>query len=271
MSIKTKNIEVVDYNPDWPQMFEEESALIKQRLGNHCLDVHHIGSTSVPGLCAKPVLDILCIVDDLSVSLALQDLGYEFKGEVNIPLRYYFTNKTRPLRVNLHLVEPNHGFIFLNLCFRDYLRTHENARMAYAALKDQLLKDPKSFQVITPPFPGYTLGKNQFIKDILDKAEFEDFSMNFCLHDSEWEVYYRICGKQVADHTADNHYSFVLYRGTRIVAAAHVEFMKENEATLWLLTTDPIDRNQGFESQMMSLLEKWSHRQGRHLINVAKD
>jgi len=168
--------------------------------------------------------------------------------------------------VNLYVVEPNHGFISLNLCFRDYLRVHGDARLAYGSLKDRLLKDPKSFQVITPPFPGYTLGKYQFIKDILDKSGFEDFSMNFCLHDSEWEAYYRICGKQTADLIADNHFSFVLYKGTRIVAAAHVEFIKENEAILWLLATDSFDKNQEFESRMMSLLEKWVSHQGRHLI-----
>ena len=266
MSIKTKPIEVIDYNSDWPQMFEEESGLIKQRLGNNCLEVHHIGSTSVPGLCAKPILDILCIVDDLSSSLVLQDLGYEFKGEVNIPLRYYFTNKTRLLRVNLHVVEPNHGFTSLNLCFRDYLRTHEEACLAYGNLKDRLLKDPKSFQVITPPFPGYTLGKNQFIKDILDKAGYEDYSMNFCLHASEWEAYHRICGTQVTDPRADNHFSFVLYKGTKMVAAALVESVMENEAILWHLATDSWDKTHEFELRMMSLLEKWAHRQGWHLI-----
>src|SRR3972149_4393855 len=108
MTTKTKIIEVVPYIPDWPRMFEKEAALLKQVLGRHSLEVHHIGSTSVPGLSAKRDIDILCVVDQLSSSLELRNFGYTFKGELIIPLRYYFSKNTPQSKVNLHVVENDH-------------------------------------------------------------------------------------------------------------------------------------------------------------------
>jgi GrpB-like predicted nucleotidyltransferase (UPF0157 family) len=56
-----KHIEVVQYNDDWPKMFEQEAASIKQALGNNCIEIHHVGSTSIPGLSAKPIIDIIAV------------------------------------------------------------------------------------------------------------------------------------------------------------------------------------------------------------------
>ena len=146
--VQHKVIEVLPYNPTWPRMFEEEAAFIKQALGEHCLAVHHMGSTSVPGLSAKQDLDILCVVDNLAASLVLQNFGFLFKGELNIPLRYYFSKNTMLSKVNLHIVEQDHGFIELNLCYRNYLRANETVRSAYAEIKMQLLKDPAAYEKI---------------------------------------------------------------------------------------------------------------------------
>ena len=59
-----KHVIVTPYNPDWPAMFEAEAAKIREALGDNCLAIHHIGSTSVPGLAAKPKIDIIAVVDD---------------------------------------------------------------------------------------------------------------------------------------------------------------------------------------------------------------
>ena len=95
------------------------------------------------------------------------------------------------------MVEVEHGFIQLNLCFRDYLRVHENARLAYAVLKEQLLKDPAAYKKTDLSFTGYSLGKDEFIKNTLEQAGFVGFSINFCLHDNEWETYHRIREEQI--------------------------------------------------------------------------
>src|SRR5580698_1970268 len=87
-----RTIEVVPYNPEWPQMFEAEAALIKKALGDNCIAIHHIGSTSIPGLSAKPIIDILPVVKDILKVDAkpIEALGYQAKGENGMAFRRYF-------------------------------------------------------------------------------------------------------------------------------------------------------------------------------------
>jgi GrpB-like predicted nucleotidyltransferase (UPF0157 family) len=82
LSKQTKNIEVVAYDSHWPKLFEIEAAIIKKALGNNCIAVHHIGSTSVPGLAAKPKLDIITVVNDpIAAMAALEKNGFQYRGE----------------------------------------------------------------------------------------------------------------------------------------------------------------------------------------------
>lgn len=90
----TQEVVVVPYKNEWPALFETEAMLIKQALGDNCLLVHHIGSTAVPGLASKPIIDILPVVKNIlhvdQVTSAMEQLGYEAKGEYGIPFRRYF-------------------------------------------------------------------------------------------------------------------------------------------------------------------------------------
>ena len=86
-----KSIEVVPRNSNWPKLFEAEADLIKQKLGDNFLEIHHVGSTSVPGLCAKPIIDIILVLRNSAESIApLESIGFKFRGEMNIPFRSYF-------------------------------------------------------------------------------------------------------------------------------------------------------------------------------------
>ncbi|MBL8676023.1 MAG: GrpB family protein, partial [Alphaproteobacteria bacterium] len=90
-----RKIEIVPYNPAWPQMFGEEAAHIKQALGDACIAIHHVGSTAVPGLCAKPKIDIIAVVKEGVVSISLlKKIGYEYKGEFNIPFHFGFSKRS---------------------------------------------------------------------------------------------------------------------------------------------------------------------------------
>jgi GrpB-like predicted nucleotidyltransferase (UPF0157 family) len=93
-SDEIRKIEVVEYNPNWPELFETEAKRIKEALGNNCIEIHHIGSTSIPRLSAKPVIDILPVVRDIrevdKTNKAMESLGYEAKGENGIAFRRYF-------------------------------------------------------------------------------------------------------------------------------------------------------------------------------------
>lgn len=261
MTVKLyKKIELCPYDPAWPKMFEIEAEEIRQFLGTHCLEVHHIGSTSIPGLTAKRDLDILLIVDDLSSSLKLQDHGFVFKGEINIPLRYFFSKNTERSKVNLHVVEPSHGFKNWNLTFRDYLREHAAARDAYGALKLDIIKDASSGERIQNMMPRYTYDKCHFIYEILNEAGYKDTTINFCFHKSEWEAYYRIL-KQQADAAADlTHFHFVLYCGTTIVAAARVEVAEDHKVIIKNLAEDEAWQGKGFELQLRKIIENWADR-----------
>lgn len=275
-----KTIEVIPYDAAWPHLFQQEADLIKNALGQHCVAVHHIGSTSVPRLSAKRDIDIMCLVDQLSASLALQHAGYVCKGELNIPFRYFFSKNTPQSKVNLHVVEPDHAFVSLNLLFRDYLRQHADARRAYASLKEELSQNPDSGQQVNPYFRQYSLGKDHFVKDILNRAGFNDLCVNFCAHFREWETYHRIREDQIfapigifydRNHptlTAAGHYHFVLYHSTTIVAVAHIELLTATDAVLRSLATDEIHKRQGHGSYLLQFIEKWVASQGRHVMKL---
>ncbi|MBH1989732.1 MAG: GNAT family N-acetyltransferase [Alphaproteobacteria bacterium] len=266
-----KHIEIFPYTAEWQKQFEDESNRIKNTLGDICHQVHHIGSTAVPGLSAKDTIDILCVVNDLSNSLVLQELGYVFKGELNIPLRYYFSKNTPTLKVNLHVVEPDHGFIHLNLCFRDYLRSNEKTRLDYEALKHRLIQDPINFERVNGGSPRYTLKKNDFIKSTLQAANFDGIAVNFCTHHREWETYHRIRTEQLFAPTgiiydlnhptlsANNHYHFVLYKGTIIVTVAQIEMLDNDVAVLRSIATDTPHQRQGHASYLLRFIEHWLH------------
>ena len=276
----TQHIEIFPYTVKWPALFEAESSRIKNILGDICHQIYHIGSTSVPGLSAKENIDILCIVSKLSDSLALQNLDYVFKGELNVPLRYYFSKKTPTLKVNLHVVEPKHGFINLNLCFRDYLRGNENARIDYEALKHRLVQDPINFERVNGGFPRYTLEKDVFIKSTLNAAGFDGISVNFCTHHLEWEAYHRIRAEQLfvpagivydPNHptlSAANHHHCILYKGTTIVCVAQIEMLEGEIAVLRSIATDTPYQRQGYASYMLSFIERWVRHHGIKTIKT---
>ena len=117
-----KKINILSYAPQWPKDYQDEKAKLIEHLGKQVINIHHIGSTSIEGMSAKEDLDILLIIDKLEHALELQNFGYVFKGELNIPLRYFFSKNQGRSKVNLHVCEQDHGFINLNLSFRDWLK-----------------------------------------------------------------------------------------------------------------------------------------------------
>ena len=84
-------VNVKEYNPDWKKLFEEEAELIRSILGDNCNAVHHIGSTAVEGLAAKPIIDIMPVVSDLAAvdeaAELFKNAGYEYMGEFGMPGR----------------------------------------------------------------------------------------------------------------------------------------------------------------------------------------
>jgi GrpB-like predicted nucleotidyltransferase (UPF0157 family) len=136
----TRIIEVVPYDPVWSKDYLIEAIKLKTALGDNFVDIHHIGSTAVPGLAAKPVLDILPVVKNILgiQTEKLEDLGYTARGEMGMPFRRFF-NKGEPQRTHhLHVWEQDSPEIQKHLLFRDYLRAHPEVAKEYAAMKIEL-------------------------------------------------------------------------------------------------------------------------------------
>lgn len=277
----TRKIEIVPYNPAWPQIFEEEAARLRQALGKNCVAIHHIGSTSVPGLVAKPKIDIIAVVKNMTpIVQDLEKIGYEYRGEFNIPLHLGFRKRPPLTNVNLHVFEEGNPEIELNLLFRNFLRTHPEASQEYAKLKLALANQESSHGITSAKVSTFNLGKDAFIKQVLDQAGFKGLCMRFCTHHDEWNNYHRIRKEQIFDPinltydphhpslTMEKHYHFVLYKGTTVVSVAHVEFLNETEAALRSLATDEPVKRKGYGSHLMKLLEKWLKSQGRTIFKM---
>lgn len=132
-------VSLVDHDPAWAA----RAAVLSEQLrvvGDILVDVHHIGSTSVPGMVAKPIIDLLPVVSDLAVLDQRLDrvvgLGYEFHGEYGIPGRRFFALHADGTRlVHVHFFEQGSDQIDHNLAFRDYMRSHPDVAAAYGAEK----------------------------------------------------------------------------------------------------------------------------------------
>jgi GrpB-like predicted nucleotidyltransferase (UPF0157 family) len=270
---KIKNIIVTPYNSDWPQIFEQEASKIKEILGSNCIAIHHVGSTSVPGLSAKPVIDMIGVVKNPEkVIQLLESLDFKYKGEYNIPMRFYFS-RSEGVETNLHVYEEGHPEIELNLIFRDFLRQHSNERDEYSKLKESLLKEKSSYEKNQSLFTGYNLGKDAFIRKILQAAGFNRIRMMKCTHYAEWEIAKKLRREYFFDtlSTSDpyawtfdhpDHVHLVLYQGVEIVGYAHIQFWPKQRSVLRIIAIDEKHRQQELESQFLQLCEQWLKRQG---------
>ncbi len=269
----TKQIIVTPYNPDWPKMFEREAAKIREALGSNCLAIHHIGSTAVPGLSAKPVIDMIGVVQNPEAAiLPLEALGFTHKGEYNIPMRFYF-NRTEGVATNLHIYAEGHPEVELNLLFRDYLRSHNKARDEYACLKESLLKEKASYEKINSAFTGYNLGKDAFIRKILKAAHFNCLRIMKCTHYAEWEAAKSLRKKYFFDPLSiedpytwtfdhQDHVHLIFYKGVDIVGYAHIQLWPRGRAALRILVIDEPYRQHGLGSQFLQFCEQWLKKQG---------
>jgi GrpB-like predicted nucleotidyltransferase (UPF0157 family) len=163
-----REMTVVDYSNEWPKQYECEKNLLQVILGDVLENAYHIGSTSVPGLVAKPVIDILLEVKSLdrldALNSAMESIGYTPKGEFGIPGRRYFPKGGDERTHHVHAFVLGDPHSMKHLAFRDYLRTHLAAATEYAAVKMAASAAHK-----TDP-KGYVAFKHAFVEQMVDKA-----------------------------------------------------------------------------------------------------
>ncbi|HHL2825961.1 TPA: GrpB family protein [Citrobacter murliniae] len=132
-------IDVVAYNTQWPSLFAEESAVLLAALENKISRIHHVGSTSVPGMAAKPVIDILLEVIDCetldSLDPAMESAGYVARGEYGIPNRRYYSKGGEQRSHQVHAFVMGDEHILKLLAFRNYLIKNEEIAKRYAEIK----------------------------------------------------------------------------------------------------------------------------------------
>lgn len=278
----SKQIEVVAYNPDWPILFEQEAQKIKKVVGDNCLAIYHVGSTSIPGLPAKPVIDMIGVMKDPEKAIKpLETLGFLHKGEYNIPFRYYF-NRSEGIATNLHVYEEGRPEIELNLMFRDYLRNHPEEKEKYSRLKEDLVKEEASFQKNNSMFRGYTLGKDDFIRNILKKAQFNRLRMTKCTHYAEQDaakklrqIYFKDREEDDANDeslfTRPGHIHLMFHQGVEIIGYAHIQLHPNQKAELRVFLFNHPYQRDCFGSEFLRLCEQWLQRQGAHSLYYMSD
>jgi GrpB-like predicted nucleotidyltransferase (UPF0157 family) len=158
-----------DYSPDWPLAFEQEAERLRSLLGNDLVAIHHIGSTSVPGLAAKPIIDLLPVARSVLVieekTPQLEATGYRYWGEYGLPGRRYFTRDQDGYRTHtIHIYGQGDPDIERHLALHDYLRAHPAVRDEYAAVKRA------AYAQYPADIDGYSDSKHEWIQTVEAQA-----------------------------------------------------------------------------------------------------
>ena len=175
-------IEIVEYDPNWKNLYTGEEAKIKNILNDILISIHHIGSTSIENLKAKPIIDILAAVNDINkvdyYNNNFANIGYKAMGENGIPNRRFFmkdyidNNGTQKRFSHIHIFDINNKFdIERHLAFRDFIRENKNITEEYVKIKLEALKNCNN------DIELYCNYKDKFIKDT-EKAALEFYRKN---------------------------------------------------------------------------------------------
>lgn len=177
---------IEEYTSAWPKAFDQLQAIYRSRLGSYVVGIEHVGSTSVEGLPAKPVLDIDLIIEDSHmlppVITVLEGLGYQHAGDLGIPGREAFRRISAhaPLNGSSHSWPAHNLYVCLagsislknHLAFRNYLRSHPGKARVYGELKKRLAAEHPH------DIDAYVEGKTAFITGILKEMGFDTAALD---------------------------------------------------------------------------------------------
>ena len=143
MKIVTKNVVVLPYDEQWKQAFVHIKDEIQEALGSLALSIEHVGSTSVQGLSAKPIIDIDVVIKDYSVFdavvHALEEIGYHHEGDLGITAReaFKYSGKEHLQKHHLYVCPQDSAELNRHIAFRNYLRAHPEAVCEYSRIKEE--------------------------------------------------------------------------------------------------------------------------------------
>lgn len=255
----SSNILVVPYDPKWVLQFQQESQKIQLALGDNCVKIHHVGSTAISGLWAKPIIDMIPVVKDIYAveqsNQAMAQLGFVAKGEYGMLFRRYFQRKAPLPACNVHVYEEGSGEIERLLLFKDFLNQHPDYKERYADLKCKL-----SSQV--NDITEYTLAKDALIKEIDDLTGYKGYRIVHALTPREWDTYHRLLQTDSKQFTPALQH-IVLYNGTEVVGAAQLVTDSKLITSIHKFSIDSAEQPQTrafFERN----LTRWINKLGNH-------
>lgn len=162
---KDRKYRIEPYNPEWPKQFEAEAATLKNIFGEDAIAIEHIGSTSVPGMDGKSTIDILILVENISLAEKyaeeMKDSGYEYLVGYVSPNTVLFRHmKDNALISNIHVFQKNHSHVHEMIALRDYLRSHPNEVRAYSQVKKEL------FEKYPDDYATYRKLKDEYMEEL---------------------------------------------------------------------------------------------------------
>ncbi|MFW9807534.1 MAG: GrpB family protein [Candidatus Thorarchaeota archaeon] len=168
----SKPVTVEKYNPEWVSWFERLNTFFQSKLDQYVIRIEHVGSTSIPGMIAKPIIDFDIVIhmsDFDEVRSRLEMIGYVHQGDLGIPEREAFALTDLKLREelpphHLYVCGMNSKELHRHIAFRDYLRSHQDDATKYSEIKVKLIKKHSNDRTL------YIDGKDQLVKEILEKA-----------------------------------------------------------------------------------------------------
>lgn len=172
--MKRAPIKIYEYNNQWPERYETYKQEILEKTSKYILTIHHVGSTSVPGLGSKDIIDIMIGVEYLDIANnhvipSLEELGYEYipRHEKTMPFRRFLAlgSREKGRDAHIHIYQINHEEYTRHLLFRNYLRDFPETRDQYYQLKKELEHRFKLDR------GAYTDAKSEFIETIISKAQ----------------------------------------------------------------------------------------------------
>jgi GrpB-like predicted nucleotidyltransferase (UPF0157 family) len=159
---------IVDYDPGWAELFDALRSRMFSLLGDLAAGVEHVGSTAVPGLAAKPIIDLDVLLrseaDMPAVIERLAGAGYVHQGDLGVPGREAFATPPQSIPHHLYVCPPGSPEYRRHLAFRNYLRSHSAEAAAYGGLKRELAMQFRDDRA------AYTDGKSAFVAEILRRA-----------------------------------------------------------------------------------------------------
>ncbi|MED7788540.1 GrpB family protein [Francisella sp. 19X1-34] len=250
-------IKLESHNPSWSKKFQLEAQSLKNILGNNCLELHHIGSTSIPKIYAKPIIDILIVVNDLAkvdlCNINMTKLGYIVKGEYGFFMRRFFIKENA---FHVHIFEKGNSEIDRHLKFRDWMRTHTRDRLAYESLKKNLAKKYQN------DITAYSIAKTDFVTHIEEKAGWDGIKICKAFTELEWDKVAQyhskydlnIEYKSLKNDSSNTH--FLLFKRELIIGYAYLQ-MRNGKISINILEVDKKYQYSSVEEYFRASIQRW--------------